>query len=40
MGLFVKYGGARGYAQGFNVFLVLSLIAVLLVLLLKRRSPV
>lgn len=40
MGLFVKYSGASGYAQGFSVFLVLSLIAGVLVLLLKRQSPV
>jgi nitrate/nitrite transporter NarK len=39
MGIFVKYSGPAGYAQGFNVFLVLALLAVGLVALLNRRTP-
>ncbi len=39
MGIFVKYSGPAGYAQGFTVFLVLSLLAVGLVALLNTRTP-
>jgi NNP family nitrate/nitrite transporter-like MFS transporter len=39
MGLFVKYSGVAGYAQGFSVFLILSLLSVGFVALLNRQSP-
>lgn len=39
MGMFVKYGGSAGYARGFGVFLVLSLVAVALVAVLNRQAP-
>jgi MFS transporter, NNP family, nitrate/nitrite transporter len=39
MGIFVKFSGPAGYAQGFSVFLVLSLLAVGLVALLNRKTP-
>jgi NNP family nitrate/nitrite transporter-like MFS transporter len=39
MGMFVKYRGAAGYAQGFSVFLILALLAVGFVALLNRRTP-
>jgi len=40
MGMFVKFNGPAGYAQGFSVFLVLSLLAIGFIILLKRRAPV
>jgi nitrate/nitrite transporter NarK len=39
MGIFVKFSGPAGYAQGFSVFLALALIAVGFVALLNRRTP-
>lgn len=39
MGIFVKYSGPDGYAQGFSVFLALALLAVGLVALLNRGKP-
>jgi nitrate/nitrite transporter NarK len=36
MGLFVKIGGASGYAYGFAVFLILTAVALLLLLVLNR----
>jgi len=40
MGIFIKYSGPAGYAQGFSVFLALALLAIGLVALLNRRTPV
>jgi NNP family nitrate/nitrite transporter-like MFS transporter len=40
MGMFVKFNGPAGYAQGFSVFLVLSLLAIGFIILLKRQAPV
>jgi NNP family nitrate/nitrite transporter-like MFS transporter len=40
MGLFVKLNGSAGYAQGFCVFLVMSLLAVGCIALMKRQAPV
>jgi NNP family nitrate/nitrite transporter-like MFS transporter len=39
MGMFVKFKGLAGYAQGFIVFLVLSLLAIGFIVLLTRQSP-
>jgi len=39
MGIFVKYSGPAGYAQGFSVFLALALLAAGLVAPLNRRTP-
>ncbi|MFZ0610687.1 MAG: MFS transporter [Desulfobacterales bacterium] len=39
MGLFVKFNGSAGYAQGFGVFLALSLVAVVLITVLNRQAP-
>jgi NNP family nitrate/nitrite transporter-like MFS transporter len=39
MGLFVKFKGAAGYAQGFVLFLALAAVAALLVLVLIRKAP-
>ena len=36
MGLFVKISGAPGYAYGFAVFLILTVVALLLLLMLNR----
>jgi nitrate/nitrite transporter NarK len=38
MGLFVKISPTAGYAQGFSVFLVMSIVAVALVMVLKRNA--
>ena len=38
MGMFVKYSGTAGYAQGFIVFLALALVAAGFVALLSRRT--
>ena len=40
MGMFVKFNGPAGYAQGFSVFLVLSLLAIGFIVLLTRQAPV
>jgi hypothetical protein len=40
MGLFVKINGAAGYAQGFGVFIGLSILAVILIVVLNRQAPV
>jgi NNP family nitrate/nitrite transporter-like MFS transporter len=40
MGLFVKINGAAGYAQGFGVFIGLSLLSVVLIAVLNRQAPV
>ncbi|MFZ0131682.1 MAG: MFS transporter, partial [Desulfobacterales bacterium] len=40
MGLFIKFNGSAGYAQGFGVFLGLSLVAVVLITVLNRQTPV
>jgi len=40
MGLFVKINGAAGYAQGFGVFIGLSLLSIVLVVILNRQAPV
>ncbi len=39
MGLFVKFGGDAGYARGFGVFLVLSVLAIALIAILNRPAP-
>jgi NNP family nitrate/nitrite transporter-like MFS transporter len=39
MGMFVKFNGQAGYAQGFSVFLAMSLVAVGLIFLLIRHAP-
>jgi MFS transporter, NNP family, nitrate/nitrite transporter len=38
MGLFVKISGARGYAYGFTVFLVLALLSIILFFILNRHA--
>ncbi len=38
MGLFVKMSGAQGYANGFAVFLILAVVALLFLLILNRNS--
>jgi NNP family nitrate/nitrite transporter-like MFS transporter len=40
MGMFVKFNGSAGYAQGFSVFLVMTLLAIGLIVLLTRQAPV
>lgn len=40
MGLFVKINGVAGYAQGFGVFIGLSLLSIVLIVVLNRQSPV
>ncbi len=40
MGMFVKFNGPAGFAQGFSVFLVLSLLAIGFIVLLTRQAPV
>jgi NNP family nitrate/nitrite transporter-like MFS transporter len=40
MGLFVKFNGAAGYAQGFGVFIGLSILSVVLIVVLNRQAPV
>lgn len=40
MGLFVKFNGAAGYAQGFGVFIGLSILSVVLIAVLNRQAPV
>jgi NNP family nitrate/nitrite transporter-like MFS transporter len=40
MGIFVKYSGPAGYAQGFSVFLALTLLAVGFVAILNRQTPI
>jgi NNP family nitrate/nitrite transporter-like MFS transporter len=40
LGMFVKVNGPAGYAQGFSVFLVLSLLAIGFIVLLTRQIPV
>ena len=40
MGIFVKYSGPAGYAQGFSVFLALALLAVGFVAILNLRTPI
>lgn len=40
MGMFVKFNGPAGYARGFSVFLVLSLLAIGFIVLLTRQAPV
>ncbi len=39
MGMFVKFNGPAGYAQGFSVFLAMSLLAVGFIFLLTRQVP-
>lgn len=39
MGMFVKFNGPAGYAQGFSVFLVLSLLAFGFIVLLAPQTP-
>jgi len=39
MGLFVKFSGQTGYAQGFNVFLALALVSIGLFFVLNRFAP-
>jgi NNP family nitrate/nitrite transporter-like MFS transporter len=39
MGMFVKFNGQAGYAQGFSVFLAMSLVAAGLIFLLIRHAP-
>ena len=40
MGLFVKFNGSAGYAQGFGVFIGLSILSVVLIAVLNRQAPV
>ena len=40
MGLFVKFNGSAGYAQGFGVFIGLSLLSIVLIAVLNRQAPV
>jgi NNP family nitrate/nitrite transporter-like MFS transporter len=40
MGLFVRINGAAGYAQGFGVFIGLSLLSIVLIAVLNRQAPV
>ncbi|BBO73211.1 putative nitrate transporter NarT [Desulfosarcina widdelii] len=40
MGIFVKYSGPAGYAQGFSVFLGLALLAVGFVTILNLQTPI
>ncbi len=40
MGLFVKINGAAGYAQGFGVFIGLSVLSIVLIAILNRQAPV
>ena len=39
MGLFVKFNGSAGYAQGFGVFIGLSLLSIVLIAVLNRQAP-
>ena len=39
MGLFVKFNGSAGYAQGFGVFIGLSVLSIVLIAVLNRQSP-
>ncbi|MDP4857888.1 MAG: MFS transporter, partial [Desulfobacterales bacterium] len=40
MGLFVKINGVSGYAQGFGVFIGLSILSIVLIVILNRQAPV
>lgn len=40
MGLFVKFNGSAGYAQGFGVFIGLSILSIVLIAVLNRQAPV
>jgi NNP family nitrate/nitrite transporter-like MFS transporter len=40
MGLFVKINGQPGYAQGFSVFVVMAVLALILFAVLNRYAPV
>jgi NNP family nitrate/nitrite transporter-like MFS transporter len=40
MGLFVKINGVAGYAQGFGVFIGLSILSIVLIAVLNRQAPV
>jgi nitrate/nitrite transporter NarK len=40
MGLFVKFNGSAGYAQGFGVFIGLSVLSIVLIAVLNRQAPV
>jgi NNP family nitrate/nitrite transporter-like MFS transporter len=39
MGLFIKFSGQAGYAQGFFVFLALAIAALVLFVILNRYAP-
>jgi len=39
MGIFVKFNGQAGYAQGFSIFLAMSLLAIGFIVVLNRQAP-
>jgi NNP family nitrate/nitrite transporter-like MFS transporter len=39
MALFIKFRGPAGYAQGFMVFLILSILSLILFAVLYRNAP-